>query len=97
MYYRNVFILAKWPSGQICARVDLLKNVREKFLSIGPISLARVHRDIYYLTSRKMKGRRKCWKIKMKKRRKVKVMKRSRKSEKTLNSCMRHGDDHGME
>ena len=24
-------------------------------------------------------------------------MKRSRKSERTLNSCMRHGDDHGME
>ena len=29
--------------------------------------------------------------------RKVKLMKRSRKSERTLNSCMRHGDDHGME
>ena len=44
-----------------------------------------------------MKGKRKCWKIKMKKRRKVKLMKRSRKSERTLNSCMRNGDDHGME
>ena len=33
----------------------------------------------------------------MKKRRKVKLMKESRKSERTLNSCMRHGDDHGME
>ena len=27
---------------------------------------------------------------------KVNVMERSRKSERTLNSCM-HGDDHGME
>ena len=52
---------------------------------------------LYYLTSGKMKGRRKCWKIKMNKRRKVKLMKRSRKSERTLNSCMRHGDDHGLE
>ena len=33
----------------------------------------------------------------MNERRKVKMMKRSRKSERTLNSCMRHGDDHGME
>ena len=32
----------------------------------------------------------------MNERRKVKMMKRSRKSERTLNSCM-HGDDHGME
>ena len=47
-------------------------------------------------TSGKIKGRRKCWKIKMK-RRKVKLLKRPRKSERTLNSCMRHGDDHGME
>ena len=72
-------------------------TVREKFLSLDPISLARVHRDIYYLTSAKVKGRRKCWKIRMKRRRKVKLMKRSRKSERTPNSCIRHGDDHGME
>ena len=32
----------------------------------------------------------------MNERRKVKMMKRSRKSERTLTSCM-HGDDHGME
>ena len=32
----------------------------------------------------------------MNERRKVKMMKRSRKSERTLNSCM-HGDDYGME
>ena len=66
-------------------------------LVIRPISSARVRRVIYDLTSGKLKGRRKCWKIKMKKRRKVKLMKRSRKSERTLNSYMRHGDDHGME
>ena len=69
---------------------------KRKFLSSDPISSARVRSDISYLTSGKMKGRRKCWKIKMKKR-KVKLMKKSRKSERTLNSCMRHGDDHGME
>ena len=38
--------------------------MREKFLSLDPISLARVRRVIYHLTSGKMKGRRKCWKIK---------------------------------
>ena len=32
----------------------------------------------------------------MNERKKVKMMKKSRKSERTLNSCM-HGDDHGME
>ena len=62
-------------------------DVEEKFLSLDPISSATVRRVIYYLTSGKMKG----------KRRKVKLMKRSRKSERTRNSCMRHGDDHGME
>ena len=71
--------------------------MEEKFLSLDPISSATVRRVIYYLTSGKVEGRRKCWKINMKKRRKVKLMKRSRKSERTLNSCMRHGDDHGME
>ena len=71
--------------------------VVEKILSLDSISSARVRRVIYYLTSGKMKGKRKCWKIKMKKRKKVKLMKRSRESERTLNSCMRHGDDHGME
>ena len=63
-------------------------------LVIGPISSATVRRVIYYLNSGKMQGRRKCWKMK---RRKVKLMKKSRKSEGTLNSCMRHGNDHGME
>ena len=32
----------------------------------------------------------------MNEKRKVKMMKRSKKSERPLNSCM-HGDDHGME
>ena len=43
---------------------------------IRPHLLARVHRGSYCLTSGKMKGRRKCWKIKMKKRRKVKLTKK---------------------
>ena len=51
----------------------------------------------YYITSVKLKGRRNCLRIMMKERRKVKMIKKSRKSERTLNSCMRHGDDHGME
>ena len=68
----------------------------EKDSSADPISLVRVHRGSYYLTSGKMKGRRNCLRIMMNERRKVKMMKRSRKSEKTLTSCM-HGDDHEME
>ena len=83
--------------GVLYPRIPSITFVEEKFLSLDPISSATVRRVIHYLTSGKMKGRRKCWKIKMKKRRKVKLMKRSRKSERTLNSCMRHGDDHGME
>ena len=71
--------------------------VEERLLSLDPISSAAVRRALVYLTSGKMKRRRKCWKLKMKKRRKVKLMKRSRKSERTVNSCMRHGDDHEME
>ena len=50
----------------------------------------------YYLTSGKLKGSRNCLRIMMNERRKVQMMKRSRKSETMLNSCM-HGDDHGME
>ena len=56
-----------------------------------------MHRVVCYLISGKMKGKRKCWKIRMKKRKKVKLMRRSRKSERTLNSCMRHGYDHEIE
>ena len=77
--------------------LDQSQTVEEKFLSLDTISSATVRRVIYNLTSGKMKGRKKCWKIKMKKRKNVKLMKTSRKSERTLNSCMRHGDDHGME
>ena len=50
--------------------------MEEKFSSLDSISSATVRRVIYYLTSRKLKGRRKCWKIRMKKRRKVKLMKK---------------------
>ena len=32
----------------------------------------------------------------MKKRKKKELMKKSRKSEKMINTCMRHGDDHEM-
>ena len=85
----------------VCENADFigltLSHVGEKFLSLDSISSAIVHRGFYNLTSGKLKVRRKCWKMKMKKRRKVELMKRSRKSERTLNSCMRHGDDHGKE
>ena len=43
------------------------------------------------LTSRKVKSRRKCWKLKMMKRRKVKQMERSKRE--SLNVRMKHGDD----
>ena len=49
------------------------------------------------LTSRKVKSRRKCWKLKMMKRKKVvdgEVEERERES---LSVCMRHGDDREME
>ena len=75
---------------------SVFSNVLEKDLSVDPISLARVHRGSYYLASRKLKGRWNCLRIMMNEKRKVKMMKRSQKSERTLNSCM-HGDDHGME
>ena len=52
---------------------------------------------ILLLNLREDEGQEEVLEDKMKKRRKVKLMKRSRKSERTLNSCMRHGDDHGME
>ena len=42
-----------------------------------------------------MKGKEKCLRMNVKKRRKKELMKRSRKSERTLNSCMRH--DYEME
>ena len=51
--------------------LDQSQTVQEKFLSLDTISSATVCRVIYNLTSGKMKGRRKCWKIKMKKRKKV--------------------------
>ena len=53
-----------------------------------PHLLAEVHRGSYHLTSVKLKGRRNCWRIMKNERRKMKVMKRSRKSERTLTSWM---------
>ena len=52
---------------------------------------------VYYLTSAELKGRRNRLRIMMNEKRKSEYdEKRSRKSERTLNSCM-HGDDRGME
>ena len=53
-----------------------------------PHLLGEVHRGSYYLTSGKVKGRRNCLRMMRNERRKMKVMKRSRKSEETLTSCM---------
>ena len=61
---------------------------------IRPHLLGESAQGIYYLTSGKLKGSWNCLRIMMKKR-KMKLMKR--KSERTLNSCMRHGDDHVIE
>ena len=60
----------------------------EKDSSVDPISLAKQHRGSYYLTSGKLKGSRNCLRLMRNERRKMKVMKRSRKSEETLTSCM---------
>ena len=78
----------------LCEEVILgLITCEGEVIVIRPHLLGESAQGTYYLTSGKLKSRRKCWKIKMKKRRKMKLMKRSRKSERTLNSCMRHGDD----
>ena len=69
--------------------------VGEGFVS-RPHLLGEVHRGSHYLSSGKLRGRRNCLKVMKNEKRKIKVMKRSRKSERTLPSCM-HGDDHGME
>ena len=50
---------------------------------------------VVYLTSRKVKSRRKCWTLKVMKRRKVKWMEKSKRE--SLNVRMRHGDDREME
>ena len=82
----------------LCEEVVLgLITCMEEGLVSRPHLLGESAQGIYYLTSGKLKGRRNCLRTMMKKRRKVKMMKRSRKSERTLNSCMQHGDDHGME
>ena len=76
--------------------LGLVTCVGERFV-IRPRLLGESAQGIYYLTSGNLKGRKKCWRLRMKKRKKMKLMKKSTKSERTLNSCMRHGDDHGME
>ena len=61
--------------------------VGEGFVS-RPHLLGEVHRGSYYLTSGKLKGRRNCLRLMRNERRKMKLMERSRKSERTLTSCM---------
>ena len=65
-----------------------LLSVLEKDSSVDPISLAKHHKGSYYLTSVKLKGSSNCLRLMRNERRKMKVMKRSRKSEETLTSCM---------
>ena len=62
---------------------------------LGTDSSAAVRMAVVYITSRKVKSRRKCWKLKMMKRRKVKWMEKSKRE--SLNVCMRHGCDREME
>ena len=83
---------------RLCEEVvlGLITCVGEGLVS-RPHLLGESAQGIYYLTSGKLKGKkRNCLRIMMNERRKVKMMKRSRKSERTLTSCI-HGDDHGME
>ena len=63
-------------------------SVLEEDSSVDPISLARVHRGSYYLTSVKLKGSRNCLRLMRNERKALKVMERSRKSEETLTSGM---------
>ena len=59
-----------------------------KGLVSRPHLLGEVRRGSYYLTSGKLKGRRNSLRMMENERRKMKVMKRSRKSEETLTSWM---------
>ena len=61
-----------------------------------PHLLGESAQGINYLTSVKLKGRKNRLRIMMNEKRKVKMMKKSKKSGRKLNSCI-HGDDHGME
>ena len=62
------------------------------------VLVIRPHAQVYLLLNLKEdEGQEEMLEDKDEERRKVKLMKRSRKSERTLNSCMRHGDDHGVE
>ena len=69
------------------AVLGLITSVGEGFVS-RPHFLGVVHRGSYLLTSGKLKGRRNCLRIMRNERKKVKMMQRSRKSERTLTSCM---------
>ena len=87
-------------SGHICSRNHSIKgqlriatavtsvSVLAKDSSVDPMSLAKEHRGSYYLILEKLKGSRNCLRLMRNERRKMKVMKRSRKSEETLTSCM---------
>ena len=61
--------------------------VGERFVS-RPHLLGEVHRGSYHSTSGKLKGRRNCLRLMKNEKRKMKVMKRSRRTERTLTSCM---------
>ena len=60
--------------------------VGERFVS-RPHLLGEVHKGSYSLTSGKLKGRKNILRMMRNEKRKMKVMERSRKSEKTLTSC----------
>ena len=66
----------------------VVKNVLEKDSSVDPISLAKWHRGSYCLTSGNLKGSTNCLRLMKNETKKMKVMKRSKKSEETLTSCM---------
>ena len=57
---------------------------------LEPDSSAAVRMAVVFLTSGKVKSRRKCWKPKKMKRRKVKWMEKSERE--SLNVCMRHDE-----
>ena len=67
--------------------LGLITRVGE-LLASRPISLTKKHQGSYYLTSRKLKGSRNCLRFMRNERRKMNLMKRSKKSEETLTSSM---------
>ena len=73
---------------RLCEEVvlGLITCVGEGLVS-RPHLLGEVAQGSYHLTSGKLKGSRNCLRLMRNERRKMKVMKRSRKSEETLTSC----------